>query len=161
LIFGHIDNPITYQPLLKNKIWLEALEWIKNNVDNTSGGIYELHGKDMYVNVHDYETLPLKSCRFESHRRYIDLQYCISGGEKIAWKPVADLKKDGEYDEKKDFQFYLSDIPGNILTFVPGTFGIFFPEDGHQPKVFDGGNTRVKKLVFKVNNIFLNSQKTF
>jgi YhcH/YjgK/YiaL family protein len=34
---------------------------------------------------------------------------------------------------------------------IPGTFAIFFPNELHRPKVFDGENPNVRKLVFKIH----------
>ena len=151
MLLAHISHPTTYLPFTGNRIWRQALEWIENNADASIGGIFELQGKDMYVNVHGYETLSDHLCRFESHRQYVDLQYCISGGERIEWLPTTDLKADGEYDRKKDFQYYETEKSGSILSFTPGTFGIFFPEDAHKPKMVDGVNSDVWKLVVKIN----------
>ena len=103
MLLAHIAYPTTYLSLAGNKIWKEALEWIKNHAHTSPAGIFKLCGRDMYVNVHGYKTLPEDSCRFESHRDYVDLQYCISGGERIEWLPTGALRADGGYDEKKDF----------------------------------------------------------
>jgi YhcH/YjgK/YiaL family protein len=105
----------------------------------------------MYVNVHGYNTLPEDECRFESHKRYIDLQYCINGGEKIAWQLTSKLSPEGDYDPKKDFQFYGPAPSSTTLTLSPGCFAVFFPEDGHRPKQNDGANQSVWKLVVKIN----------
>lgn len=151
MLFAHIDLPTTYSPLHKSEIWKQAIDWIKTNSQKAEQGIYELRGKDMYVNVHGYETLPEEKCRFESHRKYIDLQYCISGGEQIAWQLTSNLIPDGQYDAPVDFQFYKPASHAGILNLTQGCFAVFFPQDAHRPKQYDGINQDIWKLVVKIN----------
>lgn len=150
MILANINHPSTYRPLAGSSIWQQALAWIKTYADKSAEGIYELRGQDRYVNVHGYDTLPEDQCRFESHRRFIDLQYCISGGERIAWQLTSSLTPDGDYDPDKDFQFYKPHEALSVLTLTPGCFAVFFPEDAHRPKQSDGVNHSVWKLVVKV-----------
>jgi YhcH/YjgK/YiaL family protein len=151
MLIAHLEHPGTYHLLTRFEVWQQALDWIKTNAHKAEQGIYELRGQDMYVNVHGYDTLPEVQCRFESHKRYIDLQYCISGGERIAWQLTSNLIPDGDYDPNKDFQFYKPGLCAALLTLSPGSFVVFFPEDGHQPKQNDGTNQSVWKLVVKIN----------
>lgn len=151
MLFSHLDNPGTYQLLTRSQVWQQAMDWIKINSKNAEKGVYELRGQDMYVNVHGYDTLPEDQCIFESHRRYIDLQYCISGGECIAWQLSSNLIPDRDYDPERDFQFYKPGICAAHFTLAPGCFAIFFPEDAHRPKQYDGTNQSVRKLVVKIS----------
>ncbi len=150
MLLSHIDHPSTYQPLAGSDIWQQALDWIKTYAHDAKEGIYELRGQDMFVNVHGYDTLPEDQCRFESHRQYIDLQYCIRGGERIAWQLTSELITDGGYNPDKDFQYHKTTTATTILTLTPGCFAVFYPEDGHRPKQYDGVNQRVWKLVVKI-----------
>lgn len=151
MLLSHISYPSTYQLLTENSIWQLAIEWIKQQAHKSRCDIFELRGRDMFVNVHGYDTMQDHLCKFESHRRYVDLQYCISGGEKVEWMPTEDLEADGSYDEENDVQFYNTEKKGNMISFTPGMFGIFYPEDGHRPKISDEINTNIKKLVVKIS----------
>lgn len=152
MLFAHIDHPGTYLPFLGSPVWQEALQWIKTNAHQAAGGIYELRPQQaMYVNVHGYDTVAIPECKFESHKRYIDLQYCISGGECIAWTPTALLAPNGEYNAERDFQFYKPFDARSTLYLTAGNFGVFFPEDAHRPKQHDGVNNKVWKLVVKIS----------
>lgn len=106
MLYGHLSAPDTYAHLLVNPTWKLAFDWLKTATETTPPGVQKLEGDDVTVNVHGYDTLPRDRCRFESHRRYVDLQYCISGGEVIDWCLASDLVSDGEYDSEKDVQFY-------------------------------------------------------
>ncbi|MBA2562313.1 MAG: YhcH/YjgK/YiaL family protein [Chitinophagaceae bacterium] len=88
------------------------------------------------------------STEWESHKKYIDLQYVISGEEKIAVHPITKLKITKPYDASKDIVNYSGE--GNIYTNVPETFFLFFPSDGHRPNITTGGNKADKKIIIKI-----------
>lgn len=150
MLHGHLSTPDAYAHLLTNPAWRFAFDWLKQLPANPEPGIRPLQGEDIYVNVHGYDTLARELCRYESHRRYVDLQYCIHGGELIDWQLGSTLKPAGPYDESKDLQFYEMGTSLTQIQMVPGSFAIFFPSDAHLPKRNDGIHQAVSKLVIKV-----------
>jgi biofilm protein TabA len=151
MIHGHLHTPDTYASLVQHPVWQTAFEWLRQMPAAPEKGIHPIRGDDMYVNVMEYATLPRSQCRFESHRKYLDLQYTITGAELIEWRLNTELATDGGYDDAKDLQFYhLSDALTRVHM-LPGHFAIFFPSDAHLPKVSDGTNGSVFKLVIKIN----------
>lgn len=150
MIHGNLDSPDAIAPLLLHPVWREAFDFLKKLPENPPKGISPIRGDDMYVNVMEYETLPRQQCHFETHRRFVDLQYTIAGGEMIEWRRSSELELDGPYDEARDLQFYrLADAPTRVYM-PPGYFAIFYPSDAHLPKVSDGMNPSVYKLVIKI-----------
>jgi biofilm protein TabA len=89
--------------------------------------------------------------KWGSHRKYIDLQYVISGEEKIGVTPVADVKVTEPYSAEKDIAHYSG--PGKLYIAKPGTFFLFFPETAHRPGVTTGGNKKDHKIVIKIKNM--------
>lgn len=158
MIYGPLDIPESHNFLLGNEGWRVAFEWLKRLPPDMPGGIHPiLDGDRMYANVHGYKTLARCDCKFESHRRYVDLQYCITGGETIDWERTSSLKATGPYDAEKDLLFYEAPDEASLTTvhLVPGTFAIFFPDDAHRPKQADCRTDRVWKLVIKVSRDLL------
>ncbi len=151
MLHGHISTPDSYAHLLNNAAWRFAFDWLRKLPADPEPGIRQLQGEDIYVNVHGYDTLPREQCRYESHRRYVDLQYCIQGGEMIDWQLGSTLKPAGDFDESKDLQFYELGTSLTRIQMVPGSYAIFFPSDAHLPKCADGLNRAVSKLVIKVS----------
>jgi biofilm protein TabA len=157
VLYGHLAAPDAYAHLLAVPAWKLAFDWLKAASPETPAGIQQLQGDEIYVNVHGYETVARTQGRFESHRRYLDLQYCLAGGEMIDWWLASELAPDGGYDEGKDVRFYqppadrLRAVPATTLRMAPGSFAIFHPSDAHCPKVQDGVNPRVFKLVIKID----------
>ncbi|HWA24550.1 MAG TPA: YhcH/YjgK/YiaL family protein [Lacunisphaera sp.] len=156
MICGRIDEPADLVGLRRHPVWEEAFAWIQRHAATHPPGIVELRGKQMYVNVHGYETRPRAACRYESHRVYLDLQYCISGGELIEWHPLRQLAAKDEYDGAKDVIHHHSPAqPAATLRMATGNFAIFHATDGHMPKIGDGLNARVDKLVIKIDRDLL------
>lgn len=87
-------------------VWISALQWLRNLSPEIAPGIYQLLGDDMFANVNGYATKQRAACRYESHRRYIDLQYCIRGAELIQWHPTSDLTASDDYNSTKDVNHY-------------------------------------------------------
>ena len=111
---------------------------------------YELDGTDLYAAVSEYTTKNEEDARYEGHKKYIDIQYVISGKEHIGIAPIALLDKVLEpYNEQKDVMFI---TVNRIINFKADSskFFIFFPEDLHRPNLKDGENSHVKKVVVKV-----------
>ena len=156
MLYGRLDLPETYAAFLTHPVWMSALQWLRNLSPEIAPGIYQLLGDDMFANVHGYATKPRAACRYESHRRYIDLQYCIRGAELIEWHPTSHLRASDDYNPTKDVIHYAAPAePDAKMTLSPGSFAIFFPADGHMPKVATALHPRVEKLVIKIDRKLL------
>lgn len=151
MLVGNLSLLSTYNRLLVHPAFKLGLAWLQRMPRDLGQGVYELDGPRYYVNVHGYDTLSREHCAFESHRYFVDLQYCRSGGELIdvSWRPL--LNECAPYDPTKDFQFYSNPTNFSTLRFQAGDFGVFFPDDAHRPKVHDGYYGAVEKLVIKIH----------
>ena len=75
------------------KYWDEAFAFLKNNdLTKLAPGKYPIDGDNVYASITEDSTKDYDKSKWESHRKYIDLQYVISGEEKIGVAPVANLK---------------------------------------------------------------------
>jgi biofilm protein TabA len=152
MIFGNLSYSSTFGFLAVHPLWRLAFDWLRTVTPNTQPGVTELDGERVFASVQRYETLPAKQCRYESHRRYVDLQYCVGGGEIIDCGFSTDLETDGDFNEKKDVQFYLPPARSIPLLMAPGCFAVFFPVDAHAPKRSDEKNSSVHKVVIKIDH---------
>jgi len=110
-------------------------------------GRYPLEGVMHYM-VQDYETRPVEQGFFESHRKFIDIQYMIRGHERHDYAHVSDLERRDGYDEKKDLQVY--DGKGSTFILKAGSFALYFPGDAHMPCLAVTTPEKVFKIVVKV-----------
>ena len=104
----------------------------------------------LYVNIESYETQARSERLFESHRKYIDIQYMIKGEELITVAPITDLRVIDQYNEDKDIEFYEGSLNGFDYSIKSGEFLILKPGEGHMPCVALNGKKIVRKAVVKV-----------
>lgn len=125
-----------------------AFELIRNfDFSGAESGPAEVDGERLTINVIRGEGKAIEDCKMEAHKRYIDIQYLVSGDEQFGWKLVCDCEQPiGEFDEAKDVIKY-NDAPDGWFPLLPGTFAVFFPEDAHAPML---GKGPIEKLVVKV-----------
>jgi YhcH/YjgK/YiaL family protein len=127
-----------------------ALEYLATtDFTDIEPGRYELDGTNLFVLVQKYDTLPKDQGKWECHRKYIDIQYIAEGIEQIGFSNISNMKITTEYNPDKDVAFLSGD--GDVVTLTKGSYGIFFPDDAHQPKLApDDRPGAVKKVVIKI-----------
>jgi biofilm protein TabA len=134
---------------LNQAAWDKALAYLKNtDLKTLSNGRHVIDGDNVYAIVTEAPTKDYDKTAFESHRKYIDLQYVITGEENMAKAPVTSVTTSKPYDEATDLANYTGE--GKIYTVPAGTFMLFFPTDAHRPNITPGGNKVVKKIVIKI-----------
>ena len=147
MIFDNIKNHKLYTVLGPN--FKEAFEFVTGNqFEKTAPGRYPLKG-EMYYMVQNYETKPESEGFFETHRKFIDLQYVISGKECHGYAHSSLMKERDPYNEEKDMTVY--DGKGSSLILEKGFFVIYFPEDAHMPNIKTGNSPeKMIKVVVKI-----------
>lgn len=129
----------------------KAFDYLRaNDFSQIENGKYELDGPGVYALVQRYQTRPLAVAVWESHRRYIDVQFVFRGEERFGYVPLSQAPAITQpYQEPTDVQLY---APG-LLT-VPlkaGQFAVFFPQDIHAPCLAENDVlTEIIKVVVKV-----------
>lgn len=115
------------------------------DLDALQPGRNEIDGDALFVILDRKDGRGHEGARLEAHRRYIDIQYTVSGDEEIGWSAFAACADpDAPFDEAKDIGFF-RDRPSTWLRVPPGSFAIFFPEDAHAPLA--GRGALVKAIV--------------
>ncbi len=129
-----------------------AFEFLQQLPTDQPLGRHDLDGDHCFALVQTYATKPLAEAKFESHRKYIDIQFIQAGCETLLWSPLAALTKITEpYDPARDIAFYTTPPQVTPIHLRAGEFTIFFPEDGHAPGMEYNGSAEVRKVVIKVS----------
>ena len=129
--------------------WDKAFEFLRTkDLQTLAIGRHAIDGDNVYATVQDVPTKDYDSTMWESHRKYIDLQYVIRGKEKIGRESPEKLTVTRPYVEARDIMNYSG--PGKLYLAVPGTFFLFFPSDAHRPNIADGDKIADKKIVIKI-----------
>ena len=125
----------------------KAIEYIKNtNFNNMPDGKINLDN-GIWANLQTYYTK--EDALFEAHRKYIDIQFMLSGQEKISVCEYSACKSSIPYDEDKDIEFLTTETFDDIEMHT-GDFLILYPNDAHKPSINFNGQHHVRKLVVKV-----------
>lgn len=122
----------------------------ETNFDDLSEGKIEIDGENIFAEVQEYVTKPEKECRFESHKKYFDIQYMAEGEEYFGFIPLGELKEDTGYNAECDLEFYKFPEVNGRLHLKKGDFAVVSPDDGHQPRCIGKAPCKVKKIVVKV-----------
>ena len=134
---------------LNKVLWDKAFAYLRDtNLLTLTNGRHNIDGDNVYALVTEAPSKDCDKTAFESHKNYIDLQYVISGEEKMGRTSVESLKVDKAYNERADIAYYIGD--GKIYTVQQNGFLLFFPGEAHRPNITPGGNKVVKKVVIKI-----------
>lgn len=128
----------------------EGLQFLANAKEDIELGTYPINDNVKAI-VSSYETVDEFVRGFESHKHVIDIQYPITGLERVKWSPIEGMNVNIPYDESKDRTFFKD--PSGQATHVDignGIFAIMFPEDGHGPQHKVGEKEIIKKITIKV-----------
>lgn len=149
MIIDHLDNALLYGGLGKRiAVGLALLG--EESVRQAPPGRYAGQGDQLFYVVDEYETKPVEEGQLEIHRKYMDIQYIVSGCECIGAAPLEGLKESAVYDGEKDIAFY--EVPDEMsrLLLSAGMFAIFWPNEPHLPQRMVGTSERMKKIVVKI-----------
>jgi YhcH/YjgK/YiaL family protein len=145
MIISSVKN---YNSVIKYFPQLNVIfDFINNSITkNIKEGRYKLDF-GIYAIVQNSQPKPRCEQLLETHKKYIDLQYIISGRDKIGWKFLdKSFVIATKYNKKNDMTFFKTK-PDFFITLKKDDFAIFFSEDAHSPLC---GKISVKKCVFKI-----------
>ena len=145
MILDSLENAALYEsihPLFKN-----AFDFLRTQpLATLPDGRVVLDGDRLFANIETPDAKAKEDCKLEYHRKYIDIQYCLSGEEAMGWTTATGNGHDLGYNEAKDCGFF-KDAPQSWFDVRPGSFVIFFPNDAHAPNASRGTH---RKIVLKV-----------
>lgn len=115
-------------------------------------GRHAIRGDDLFVIAEHGVTHDGATRRFESHRRYIDIQVPLTGGESMEWTPITGLSVQLDFQSDGDIAFYHPPVrPITRLAVPVDHAAVFFTSDAHKPVLHLGATAApYHKLVFKV-----------
>ena len=149
MILGVLKNKERYYSLHKG--FKQAFDFLdKSLLNEPESGKHEILGDSIFAVVMQYDTTPSKEAMWEGHRKYIDIQFVLSGREIVEWADISDALPTAVYDEEKDF-FDCGEVgKGTECKLSKGYFAILYPEDLHKPKCDWDKCNNVKKIVVKI-----------
>jgi biofilm protein TabA len=92
-----------------------------------------------------------EDCFFESHKKYIDIQYVFEGEEIMEVEKLSNLQVTTAYKEDLDYAKYAQSKYSSTLKIRKNELAIFYPQDAHMPCIKINENEKVIKAVFKIS----------
>lgn len=134
---------------LQEKI-TEALEIMKGvKFEEMELGRHDIHD-DLFLLIQEYDSKTFENMRYEAHEKYVDIQYVVSGTERIFIAPTSIMKVQEAYSPERDVVFFENIDRACSVTLTDGGYAILYPADAHKPGVMEDGPVPVKKIVGKV-----------
>lgn len=90
MVYDKIDNLEIYAGISDDI--RTGLEWLRDVNPAIKKGVYELSPRVKAI-VSEYTTKLDNEYGYEAHRQFIDIQYLISGKEKVCFLPLEYLKE--------------------------------------------------------------------
>lgn len=149
---------LTLKKDLYNYLNEEARKLVKDYVDNMSidlvNGEYPIKDKEIFAKVLSYTTSVDNNQMLEAHNQYVDIQYVLSGKERIEVYNRSQLTSKAQYAPQTDCEFFIPDE--SCLTSTVHLSGeycvVFFSNDAHLAALnFKETSREVKKLVIKIH----------
>lgn len=145
MILDTLSNSAYYESA--HPLFVKAFEFLRSApIGTMESGRYEIDGDLVYAMIQTPEGRSRGSVKLECHRKYIDLQFVVSGNEVMGWSPLSGLGHSLGFDEKSDCGFY-KDSAQSWFDVRPGCFAVFFPGDAHAPCC---GTGICRKVVIKI-----------
>ncbi len=137
-----------------NKIgWDKAFTFLRDhNLDSLKTGKYVIDGENVFADITDNPSSPLKEAKWHSHRQYCDIIYVIKGKERIGIAPISRAPIIIPFKDKGDSQFYNQEMKGIYYLSNPDTFFILFPSDVHRPFIKVEDCNYVKRIRIKIKS---------
>lgn len=147
MIKDKLENSHIYYPLSENL--KKGFEWLKSqDLANIEPKKYIIDGDAVWANVQEYETKD--DAKYETHRKYIDIQYMIKGREFVGVTDKSNCVACEEYNPEIDLEFMDINIKEEYQILNEGDFLVFYPTDAHKPSISPDEKLKVKKVIVKV-----------
>lgn len=147
MIIDKLENLKFYT--FKHEGIYKAFEFLQNtDLIKLGEGKHDIENDDLFALVNTSNTTEIAGRYPEAHKRYIDVQYVLSGEELFGYAPYDNQEIQKEYFEARDIFFCFAET--TFVKLEQGMFVIVYPGDLHLPGIKVKDCSPVKKVVVKV-----------
>ncbi|EAJ5701981.1 YhcH/YjgK/YiaL family protein [Campylobacter lari subsp. concheus] len=143
IILDYIDNLFGYKSTLYNEILNFEVETIRKKI------VGDIVISEQFLYLQE------KKSFLEGHKKFIDIQICVYGYEKILYCNKNKLNIFMAYNTENDCALYCASDKLKKTNMTKGDISIFFPSDAHMPLIKHKNCLRIFKVVLKIPICFL------
>lgn len=148
MISGNISHPNKYD--LSEPKFQTAFTFLKRgDLTALPEGWVKLEN-GVRASVQHYKTVSASKPKYETHERFLDIQFMAAGEEWIGCTGRNGLEVETPYSTENDITFYKTPYVHGGVYLKTGDFAVFAPEDAHQPRCAAHEPMQVVKIVVKV-----------
>ena len=149
MIIDSIKNASRYYSVHPSfKAAFEALEKLDESTPNER---ITVDGDSIFINMAEYINKNIDECLYESHKKYIDIQFVLSGEEYIDLCDQDILEFTDNRLDTDDIAFFKDTDKFSRADLTEGMFVVIFPGEAHKPCIApDGKGVKVRKAVAKI-----------
>lgn len=146
MIVDRIDRSASYNGIVPE--FKEAMEFALGLADKPVGTYQydKLPEGTVFAMVQEGETRSFEDGMIEAHRKYMDVQIMLEGGETVYYADIDGLTETVPY--KEDIVFY--EKAGQPARIEKGMFYLALPHDGHLPSCHLDSPGKFRKIVLKI-----------
>lgn len=151
MIVTNFDN-LTKQ-IASSKELKKAIDFLMDKrQQELPDGRIDIDGDRVYALVQSYRSkMERHNPNFEAHRKYIDIQYIVSGKEILGWAPLENVNITVPYDQERDVSFgTVKADEWTPVRFTEGQVIVLYPTDAHAPTLAVDQPENIKKIIMKI-----------
>ncbi len=150
MIVDTFSNLELYKDLLPQMLLVKKFIEDHQHEENMECCKYFIDDENIFALVQEYVTKNSSEVNWESHRKYIDVQFILRGTEKIGYSQRDALTLIEDFGADNDIAFYTGPRNYTDITLSEGMFAVFYPGEAHLPCCISETASKVKKIVFKI-----------
>lgn len=147
MIYDNLADLARYKGLHRNID--QAIAYLQEtDLSQLEPGRYDIASDAVFLLVQDNTLNRTPNDSFEYHKRYMDLQFLLSGNENFRYSRTAAAEVQ-TFNDVDDFGL-ISSQEAYDLELTPETFVMVYPGEYHQPSQIGRGDKHVRKCVVKI-----------
>lgn len=149
MIIDHIANAEKY--FCVHPSFEKAFSALRSIDSNTPDGRITVDKDNVFINLSEYTNKNINDCVFESHKKYIDIQFVINGSELIDITEEKNLEFTDNRLDTDDIAFLGNSEVFSRAYLSEGIFVVIFPGEAHKPCISpEEEGVKVRKAVAKI-----------
>lgn len=146
MVLDKLTNAHRYTGM--HPLFAQAFKFLQeSDLAHMPTGKHTLQGEELFAILSEATGITEQEAKLEAHRKYIDIQFIVSGTDHMGWKDLTQCDAPSmPYNEAQEAALF-PDKPNFWFDVPAGSFTIFYPDDAHAAMIT---TEKVRKVVLKI-----------